>query len=65
MPEIAEKIIKDKISFEMPGSPTEVPDEKQIIRAQFKSTPGFVQMMDEYISDMPERVFKPVDFNFE
>ena len=52
------------IEFEPDKDPLEWQDEAWAQRVQFKSTMAFVSMMDRYIEQLPDLIFKPADFVF-
>ena len=62
--DIAEIQLEGVIGFAADNDPVETPDEQWRERTEFKSTLDFVLLMDEYIGNLPERIFKPVDYTF-
>lgn len=60
--EIAKDILKDTLFFEPEKNPLENSDEQWKKRVQFKSTMEFLHLMEEYRSNMGNRVFKAKDY---
>lgn len=59
--EVAEIQLERVIRFEPDRDPLETRDEAWAERVRFKSTPDFVELMDNYIKEVPYLVFKPAD----
>ncbi|WP_125142170.1 HelD family protein [Clostridium transplantifaecale] len=62
--DIAEIGLENIIGFEPEPDPLEVEDEKWIERVRFKSSPDFAGLLDDYIREMPDRIFTPADYTF-
>jgi len=62
--DIAEVQLGKIIRFETDKDSLEMDDPGWAERVRFKSTLNFVKLMDEYLSRMPEIIFKPVDCTF-
>ena len=62
--ELAKIQLEGLIEFEPDKDPLERQDEAWAQRVQFKSTMEFVSMMDRYIEQLPDLIFKPADFVF-
>lgn len=63
--DIADVQLEYVYDYEPDKDPLSTTDSGWIERSQFKSTMEFVKLMDEYISDLPERVFTATDIDFE
>ena len=62
--DIAEVQLGRLIHFESDKDPLETEDPQWVERVRFKSTLGFIKLMDEYLSRMPEAIFQPSDYTF-
>lgn len=62
--EIAEIQLEKVIGFEPDKDPLDTSDEAWTQRVRFKSTSGFVQLMDAYIKELPGMIFSPDDYTF-
>lgn len=62
--DIAEVQLEGIISFEADKDPLETHDPKWAERARFKSTLDFLDLLDRYIQQIPERVFEAQDYAF-
>lgn len=63
--DIAQIQLNGVIKFEEDKDPLETDDIQWAERVQFKSTLNFVNMMDKYLQQMPNKVFEPVDYVFD
>lgn len=63
--DIAEIQLEHIIQFELDKDPLESYDKKWIERVRFKSTLEFVTLMNEYIKQLPDRIFVPKDYTFD
>ncbi len=63
--DIAELQLEGVVGFEEEKDPLLQDDAGWAERARFKSTMDFVQLLDEYIKQMPSMVFSPSDCSFE
>ncbi|MBY2476515.1 AAA family ATPase [Clostridioides difficile] len=61
---IAEVQLERVINFESERDPLEINDDKWTERVRFKSTLDFVKLMDNYIKQMPNKIFIPEDYTF-
>ncbi|MFR6332558.1 MAG: hypothetical protein ACLUOI_29740 [Eisenbergiella sp.] len=61
--ELAKIQLEGLIEFEPDKDPLERQDEAWAQRVQFKSTMEFVSMMDRYIEQLPDLIFKPATFS--
>lgn len=62
--EIAEIQLEKVIGFEPDRDPLAANDPGWTKRVHFKSTLGFVRLMDQYIQQMHDRIFQPSDYTF-
>lgn len=62
--EIAEIQLEKVIGFEPDRDPLAANDPGWTKRVHFKSTLGFVRLMDQYIQQMHGRIFQPSDYTF-
>ncbi|OJT83710.1 helicase [Clostridioides difficile] len=62
---IAEVQLDRVINFESEKDPLEINDAKWSERVRFKSTLDFVKLIDDYIKQMPNKIFIPKDYTFE
>lgn len=62
--EIAEQALDGMVGFESARNPLEVEDADWQQRVRFKSTPGFVALLQEYTDKLAERIFDPGDLVF-
>lgn len=62
--DIAEVQLEGIISFEADKDPLETHDSKWAERVRFKSTLDFLDLLDRYIQQIPERVFEAQDYAF-
>ncbi len=62
--DIAEIGLENVIGFEPQRDPLEILDENWMERVRFKSSADFAALLDEYIQEMPERIFIPADYGF-
>lgn len=60
--DIAKEQLEGVIDFEIEKEPLNIIDTKLAERVQFKSTLDFVKQMDQFIDQMPDIAFEPVDF---
>ncbi|MDD6071513.1 MAG: AAA family ATPase, partial [Clostridiales bacterium] len=60
--DIAANALEEIIDFEPEKNPLEHEDETWAKRARFKSNLAFVGLLDQYICNMPERVFAAKDY---
>ncbi|HBF4502283.1 TPA: AAA family ATPase, partial [Clostridioides difficile] len=61
---IAEVQLDRVINFESEKDPLEINDAKWAERVRFKSTLDFVKLIDDYIKQMPNKIFIPKDYTF-
>nr|WP_313402327.1 3'-5' exonuclease [Clostridioides difficile] len=61
---IAEVQLDRVINFESEKDPLEINDAKWSERVRFKSTLDFVKLIDDYIKQMPNKIFIPKDYTF-
>ncbi|HBG5346043.1 TPA: ATP-binding domain-containing protein [Clostridioides difficile] len=61
---IAEVQLDSVINFESEKDPLEINDAKWAERVRFKSTLDFVKLIDDYIKQMPNKIFIPKDYTF-
>ncbi|MCC0685900.1 AAA family ATPase [Clostridioides sp. ZZV15-6383] len=61
---IAEVQLEGVINFESEKDPLEINDAKWAERVRFKSTLDFVKLIDDYIKQMPNKIFIPEDYTF-
>ncbi|EGT4908596.1 helicase [Clostridioides difficile] len=61
---IAEVQLDRVINFESEKDPLEINDAKWVERVRFKSTLDFVKLIDDYIKQMPNKIFIPKDYTF-
>ncbi|HHI5803526.1 TPA: 3'-5' exonuclease [Clostridioides difficile] len=61
---IAEVQLDRVINFESEKDPLEINDAKWAERVRFKSTLDFVKLIDDYIKQMPSKIFIPKDYTF-
>ncbi len=61
--DIAEIQLEGVIGFAPACDPLETNDPKWAARTRHKSTLGFVKLMDEYLTQMPENVFEARDYS--
>lgn len=61
---IAEVQLDRVINFESEKDPLEINDAKWAERVRFKSTFDFVKLIDDYIKQMPNKIFIPKDYTF-
>ncbi|EGT2201649.1 helicase [Clostridioides difficile] len=61
---IAEVQLDRVINFESEKDPLEINDAKWVERVRFKSTFDFVKLIDDYIKQMPNKIFIPKDYTF-
>lgn len=61
---IAEGQLDRVINFESEKDPLEINDAKWAERVRFKSTLDFVKLIDDYIKQMPNKIFIPKDYTF-
>ncbi|VFC59707.1 helicase, UvrD family [Clostridioides difficile] len=61
---IAEVQLDRVINFESEKDPLEINDAKWAERVRFKSTFDFVKLIDDYIKQMPNKIFIPRDYTF-
>lgn len=61
---IAEVQLEGVINFESEKDPLEINDAKWAERVRFKSTLDFVKLIDDYIKQMPNKIFTPEDYTF-
>jgi len=62
--ELASVLLKGTVSFETEKYSIENDDLERAERTRFKSTREFLDRMDRFIRQMPERVFQAEDFSF-
>ncbi|MCH1982432.1 ATP-binding domain-containing protein [Ruminococcus sp. OA3] len=62
--DIAKIQLKQNLLFEPDSGPLEIQDENRAQRVCFKSTGKFVELMNAYIAQLPDRIFKPRDYSF-
>ena len=62
---IAGDALKEIIAFEPENNPLEKEDEAWAQRAKYKSNLAFVEIMDQYISNISERVFSAKDYTYQ
>lgn len=60
--DIVANTLEEIIAFEPEKNPLEYEDEAWAKRAKFKSNLAFVGLLDQYICNMPERVFSAKDY---
>ncbi len=60
--EIARSALKDTANFEPEKNTLEVQDENWRERVRFKSTLAFVRLLEDYVQNLADRVFKPKDY---
>ena len=63
--DIAANALEEIIAFEPEKNPLEHEDEAWAKRARFKSNLAFVGLLDQYICNMPERVFSMKDYTYQ
>ena len=63
--DIAGGALKEIIAFEPEKDPLENDDEAWKKRAKFKSNLSFVELLDQYIGILPERVFSAKDYTYQ
>lgn len=63
--DIANQALKETISFEAEKNPLENEDEAWKKRARFKSNRAFVDLLDQYINKLSERVFLAKDYTYQ
>lgn len=63
--DIANQDLKDIIAFEPEKNPLENEDEAWKKRAKFKSNMAFVELLDQYIKKLSERVFLAKDYTYQ
>lgn len=61
---IAEVQLDRVINFESEKDPLEINDAKWVERVRFKSTFDFVKLIDDYIKQMPNKIFIPKEYTF-
>ena len=62
---VADHALKEIIAFEPEKNPLENEDEAWKKRAKFKSNLAFVELLDQYISNISERVFSAKDYTYQ
>ncbi|MGF7012136.1 DNA helicase-2/ATP-dependent DNA helicase PcrA [Lachnospiraceae bacterium PF1-22] len=62
--DIARIQLEKVMDFEVDKDPFAEADEAWILRKQFKSSLEFVKRMDDFIEEMPEIIFEPVDYTY-
>ncbi|SHK43676.1 DNA helicase-2 / ATP-dependent DNA helicase PcrA [Clostridium cavendishii DSM 21758] len=62
--DIAKEQLKGIIQFEQDKDSIEMNDPKWANRVCFKSTMGFVRLMDNYLEHMTDIIFEPMDYTF-
>lgn len=63
-PDIAEIQLQNTLRFEPDKDPLESEDRAWAQRVLFKSTAGFVRLMNTFMETLPERIFSPADYTF-
>ena len=63
--ELAVDALDGVIDFDDPSDPLDQEDPGWRERARIKSSPEFLNLLNEYLKVLPERVFAPVDFAWE
>ena len=63
--DVADNGLKEIIAFEPEKNPLENEDEAWAKRAKFKSNLAFVELLDQYISHLEERVFAAKDYIYQ
>ncbi len=62
--DIAKVQLEGVIDFEADIDPLEINDNAWVERVRFKSTLGFVKLMDKFIAQIPSIVFEPIDYTY-
>lgn len=62
--DIARVQLEGVVDFETDKDPLETDDAGWVERVRFKSTLGFVKLLDEFIEEMSNHVFEPVDYSY-
>jgi len=62
--DIAEVQLEGIIDFQPDRDPIETNDPKWAQRVRFRSTLAFLDLMDEYLTRMPDTIFQPSDYTF-
>ncbi len=63
--DVASNALKEIIAFEPEKNPLENEDEEWAKRAKFKSNLTFVELLDQYICNISERVFSAKDYAYQ
>lgn len=63
--DVASNTLKEIIAFEPEKNPLENEDEVWEKRAKFKSNLAFVELLDQYIDNISERVFSAKDYTYQ
>lgn len=62
--DIAEIQLEGVIEFEEDKDPLEVNDTEWVERVRYKSTLDFVKQLDQFVQQIPDIVFQPVDYTY-
>lgn len=62
--DIARVQLEGVVDFETDKDPLAIDDAGWVERVRFKSTLGFVKLLDEFIEEMSNHVFEPVDYSY-
>lgn len=62
--DLADVQLEGIINFEPDKDPLETNDEKWAERVRFKSSLEFLNLMDDYLKQMPSMIFEPIDYSF-
>ncbi len=63
--DIAVELLDNCIDFEDETDPLDVDDEGWLMRARFKNSAEFLELLQEYVKVLPERAFQPRDYTYD